>query len=586
MRHTSLIFYLILCLLPASLPAQYLKNSPLEPVKTDHPRDTMRSFYEAMEDYRKGLETGDERLKARINDAVRCLDTSQLQDLTASVKAIESAIFLKEVLDRVIVLDYSRIPDDIDQEFWRLKGTDIATRKMTEGERRGEHLISASTVARAREFYETVKDYPYLDGAGLGGGYRLPLIKKLVPQWSQDTFAGIAYWQWLGLFFALLLGFVIRLMVRLMGNSIHRLTRHTQTNWDDLLVESQIGPVSLLIASLVWLAAIYALQFSGLAQTILVTGAQITLFASLIWVAYRLTDVFGQFLKDRAKNTNSTLDDQIVKLISRTLKILVVIMGVMLAAQNLGIDVFSLMAGLGIGGLAVALAAKDSLSNFFGSIMIMIDRPFRVGDWVKVGNVDGDVVDVGFRSTKIKTFYDSVVSIPNSEVANSDIDNMGLREYRRVKTTIGIAYDTPTEKIEAFLEGIKNIIMANPHTRKDYFHVVFNDFGASSLDILLYFFLKVPNWSYELIERQNVLLEIVRLAEEMDVEFAFPTQTLHIKDLPGNPPYDPGHVRDHETLAGLARDFSSGAEKSKPAGSGIHVPPVKDPNVPCKHRVG
>ncbi len=578
---TGLIFYL----LPVDLSAQFLQNSPLEPVKTDHPRDTMRSFYEAMEDYREGLETGDEKLKGRINDAIRCLDTSQLQDLTAKAKAAEAAIFLKEVIDRVIVLDYSRIPDDIDQEFWRLKGTDIATRKMTEGERRGEYLISASTVARAGEFYRMVQDYPYLKGAGTGGGYREPLVEKFVPAWSQSTFAGIAYWQWIGLFFSLLLGFVIRLIVRLIGNSLHRLTRHTTTDWDDLLVESQIGPVSLLIASIVWLVAIYALQFTDIAQTILVTSAQITLFASLIWVAYRATDVFGQFLKDRAKNTESSLDDQIVKLISRTLKILVVIMGVMLAAQNLGIDVVSLMAGLGIGGLAVALAAKDSLSNFFGSIMIMIDRPFQVGHWVKVGDVDGDVVDVGFRSTKIKTFYDSIVSIPNSEVANSDIDNMGLREYRRVKTTIGIAYDTPTEKIEAFLEGIKNILMANPHTRKDYFHVVFNDFGPSSLDILLYFFLKVPNWSYELIERQNVLLEVVRLAEEMKVEFAFPTQTLHVKDLPGNPPYDPGHIRDHDHLAGVARNFSSGAEKSKPAGSGLHIPPVKDPNVPSKHKI-
>jgi MscS family membrane protein len=263
----------LLFILSPGLSAQFLKDSPLEPVKTDHPRDTMRSFYEAMEDYRKGVNSKDSQLKERINDAIRCLDTSQLPDLTRRTEAAEAAIFLKEVIDRVIVLDYNRIPDDIDQEFWRLKGTDIATRKMVEGERLGEHLITASSVERASEFYETIKDYPYLDGAGQGGAYRSPLIEKFVPEWSQNTFAGIAFWQWLGLFAALMLGFVIRLMVRMVGNLVHRLTRHTETHWDDLLVESQIGPISLLIASVIWLAAIYALQFTDIAKTILVTAA-------------------------------------------------------------------------------------------------------------------------------------------------------------------------------------------------------------------------------------------------------------------------------------------------------------------------
>src|SRR5690606_2130508 len=142
--------------------------------------------------------------------------------------------------------------------------------------------------------------------------------------------------------------------------------------------------------------------------------------------------------------------------------IFVVVVGALVGAQNLGIEVFSVLAGLGIGGLAVALAARDSLANFFGSIMIMVDRPFRVGHWIISKGEEGIVEDIGFRSTKIRTFYNSVVSIPNSELAIAPVDNMGLRRFRRVRTTIGVTYDTPPEKIEAFLEGIKNIIKANP----------------------------------------------------------------------------------------------------------------------------
>ncbi|MEO0454530.1 MAG: mechanosensitive ion channel domain-containing protein, partial [Verrucomicrobiota bacterium] len=457
------------------------EKNPLAPVKTDNPRATMRSFYTAMESYHQGLEENDPQLEAKITDAIRCLDTSTLAALTRSTEAVDAAIYLKEVLDRVIVLNYSLIPDDSEQDFWRLKDTEISTRRITEGDRSGEHLITSATVERAGEFFKKVEDLPYLKGAGQGAGYKEPLLQRMLPTWSTDTFAEIAYWQWIGLFFSLLLGLVVRLFARLIGNLIHAFTKKTATQWDDILIESQIGPVSLLVASLIWLSALQILKFEGFVMTVLSGMTQIVLVSSMIWVAYRLADVLAQYLKDVASRTENTLDDQIVKLISRTLKIFIVIMGVMLGAQNLGIDVFSLLAGLGIGGLAIALAAKDSLSNFFGSIMIMVDRPFQVGQWIKVGNIDGTVEDVGFRSTKIRTFYNSLVSIPNAEVANSDIDNMGLREYRRVKTTLGVAYDTPAEKMEAFLEGIKNIIKANPNTRKDYFHVVFNDFGPSSL---------------------------------------------------------------------------------------------------------
>ena len=180
--------------------------------------------------------------------------------------------------------------------------------------------------------------------------------------------------------------------------------------------------------------------------------------------------------------------------------------------------------------MAFAFAAKDTISNLFGSLTVILDHPFSIGDWVVIdGKIEGTVVDVGMRSTRIKTFYDSVISIPNGMLTNVQIDNMGKRNFRRYSTKLGVQYDTPPEKIEAFCEGIRQIIIGHKWTRKDYFHVYFNGMGASSLDILLYVFWEVPDWKSELAERHRLLLDILRLGNEMNIDFAFPTQTLHLQ---------------------------------------------------------
>jgi MscS family membrane protein len=164
--------------------------------------------------------------------------------------------------------------------------------------------------------------------------------------------------------------------------------------------------------------------------------------------------------------------------------------------------------------------------------MILFDRPFQVGDWIIVGVAEGTVEEIGFRSTRLRTFYNSVISIPNSELMNAKVDNMGRRQYRRLRTTLRLTYDTPPAKLKAFVDGIKEIILKHPQTRKDYFHVVFNDYGPSSLDVMLYMFFEVPDWTEELLAREQVLTDILTLAESIGVSFAFPTQTLHIESMP------------------------------------------------------
>jgi len=244
--------------------------------------------------------------------------------------------------------------------------------------------------------------------------------------------------------------------------------------------------------------------------------------------------------------------------------------------QILGADLVPLLAGLGVGGLAVALAAQGTLTDVFGSLMILADRPYRIGHWVKIGDKEGTVESIGIRSTRIRTFYDSVLSIPNSKAVSSIVDNMGRRRYRRVRTQIGIRYDTPPERIEAFLEGIKRIIQTNQTTRKDYFHVVLNDFGPDHLAVLLYFFVKVPDWSAELIERQRIFLEIIRLADSLGVAFAFPTRTLEVESFPGQPGQEPPVAASAEELRAIAESYASTVGAGRPHGLGIFVPPHEE----------
>jgi MscS family membrane protein len=205
-------------------------------------------------------------------------------------------------------------------------------------------------------------------------------------------------------------------------------------------------------------------------------------------------------------------------------------------AQVLGTNVTALFASVGIGGLALALAAQDTVSNFFGSLMVIVDRPFQVGDWIKTGDVEGTVEEVGFRSTRIRTFYNSLITLPNSNLIKASVDNLGDRTYRRWSTRLGIAYDTPAEKIDAFCEGIRELVRRHPYTRKDYFHIYFNEFGADSLQILVYVFFFTPEWATELRERHRLGVDIIRLAREIGIEFAFPTQTLYLRQEDWSPP--------------------------------------------------
>lgn len=348
-------------------------------------------------------------------------------------------------------------------------------------------------------------------------------------EWLYSSTLGIAHGDWLFFLACVFAGLVLKKSSHLLVIWAKRFTRKTSNSFDDAILDAVERPLGGILASLFWIVCASRVELSEDAGFFLEKGLQILLSFYLIFAAYRLTDVLADFLDRLSKKTENELDDHLVPLISKTLKVFVVVFGSLVTIQNLGVNVLSLLAGLGLGGLAFALAAKDTAANLFGSLMIIIDRPFKVGDWIVVDDAEGTVEEIGLRSTRIRTFYNSQVSIPNSKTANVDIDNMGRREFRRVYVRLGITYSSTVEKVEAFRSAIRDIITAHPHTRKDNFHVYFNNYADSSLEIMVYFFLKTPDWASELKCREEILLEIMRAAEKVGVSFAFPTRSLHLE---------------------------------------------------------
>ena len=342
--------------------------------------------------------------------------------------------------------------------------------------------------------------------------------------------------RWLVALGILFLTVVIRrYLIRWLHKISQAVTKRTETTLDDALLAAAEKPLSWLILLFGMWAAIMILQPSSDVLPILdmaEKAGRMVSIALIIWFLWRLIDGLSTYALSRAKDTDSSLDDQLVPFISKTLKLFLVVTGVLVVAQNMGYSISGLIASLGIGGIAVAMAAKDTIANLFGSIMLLIDRPFVVGDWIKTSEFEGVVEEIGFRSTRIRTFAQTLVNVPNSMLANMVIDNIDARSKRRIKMRIGITYATSTEQMQKAVEGIENILKAHPGVDQDFSLVKFDNFDDSALSIFLYYFSKDKNWSVYLQVRQEVNLQIMQLLESLGLDFAFPSQSLYIEQMP------------------------------------------------------
>lgn len=375
-------------------------------------------------------------------------------------------------------------------------------------------------------------------------------LLNLLPQLGSNKYFGLHLWQYIGILFLLIIGFFIYFIINFfLKNLLVRLMqKFGKVGLARNVIIPAAKPLSLLLVS--WVAAqlIKTLQLPPAIGTnlILLAFALVPLFGTIFF--YKLVDIASIYFTQLAEKSENTLDDQLVPLLRKVLKVFVLIVGFVAILNAFKFDIWPLLTGLSIGGLAFALAAQDTLKNFFGSLMIFIDKPFQIGDWITSGDVDGTVEEVGFRATRIRTFRDSVLYVPNSMLSNSNVDNHGLRKYRRFYTKLSLTYDSPARLIEVYVKGIEQIVLQHPETRKDYYNIFLNDYAASSLDVMLYIFFEVPTWTDELRCRQEIMLEVNKLAEHLGVRFAFPTQTLHLEQMPGQLSLTPNYSESKEQI--------------------------------------
>ncbi|QLY26552.1 mechanosensitive ion channel family protein [Bdellovibrio sp. KM01] len=288
-------------------------------------------------------------------------------------------------------------------------------------------------------------------------------------------------------------------------------------------------PLAWIFIILLWFAIDDAIEVSGKFETYYEYILKGMLGFHVIRLVYYCVDALGFVFADVAAKTESKMDDNLVPFATKTMKALVVILGFLLILQSFGLNVMSLMAGLGLGGLALALAAQDTAANLFGSVTILIDNPFQLGDWVKVKDMEGTVEEIGFRSTRVRTFYNSVITIPNAMMAKETIDNMGVRPFRRVRQIIGIAYETPPDRIKEFCDRVRYAIRQESVVVPDTVTVNFNGFADSQLNVLVQFHLQVFTGPEELERQQAIFIEILKIGAELKVDFAYPTQTVYYR---------------------------------------------------------
>jgi MscS family membrane protein len=360
------------------------------------------------------------------------------------------------------------------------------------------------------------------------------LYRSIMPGLLIGKLGAIYWWQLLYLALVAVVAVLVgRVIHEIMHRWVFRLARKIELPLSQALFRNLRGPLTMMVTFGVLYWGVIDAGLPPGAESKLLFVAQALLAIAAVAFAYRVVDVFEGLAREWAGKTEGKLDDQLVPMVGRVLKVTVVALGIVFVLQNQGVEVASLLAGLGIGGIAFALAAKDTVENLFGSLTIFLDRPFQIGDWIVVDDKwEGVVEEVGLRSTRIRSFGKSMISVPNAKVGNSPINNMGQRPFRRQTTTVGIEYSTPTEKIEQLVERMNTIVMEHPETWKGTCEIHFKDFGASSLDIMVYFFIEAPDWHRELQVRQAIFIQFMKAAEELGIGFAFPSTSLYVEKVP------------------------------------------------------
>lgn len=372
-----------------------------------------------------------------------------------------------------------------------------------------------------------------------------PWLRQYLPEalWSPAP-GDLLWWQWLALVLLLAVAWVGgRLLGMATQSFLRRVSSRTRAEWDDALIARLSGPLWLT-----WTLGLSYLLVSWLrlhppagasVRAVIDAGVVVTVF----WALWRSVDVVGGVLSASAWGRHPS-GQSLLSLGVRIGKVAVFAMGSIAALAQLGYPVASLLAGLGLGGLALALAAQKTVEHLFGSFALAVDQPFHVGDLVKVEDVVGNVETIGLRSTRIRTLDRTLITVPNGKLADLRIESYAARDRIRLACSVSLVYGTTAAQMREVLEGLERVLRSHPKVWPDAVVVRFKELGASALEIeVMAWFQTVDSSEFQLI-RQDVLLQFMEVVERAGTRFAYPTRTLHVVGSPAAPPQPAPAPRD------------------------------------------
>lgn len=348
----------------------------------------------------------------------------------------------------------------------------------------------------------------------------------------QEISYGEAMWDIVSFLGIILITILLkRTFIRFIIGLLKKLTKKTETDIDDKLLKVMEKPIGLAFTTIGFYFALRIVDIPLNIEFFIDNAAKTIILFTLFWAAYRVTNIFTLLYEVISKKTETKLDNMLLSFLENGIKIVIVIIGSITLIQVWFEEIGGILTGLGLGGLAFALAAQETASNLFGSITIMTDRPFEIGDWIKTPSVEGTVEEIGFRSTRVRTFEQAVVTIPNSLISKEAIINWSKMGKRRISFRLGVTYSTTSEQIKSCLEKIREMLKKHQEVHPETIYVYFEKFGESSLDIFIYFFTKTTNWQKYLEIQEDVNIRVMEIVKELEISIAFPSRSIYVENV-------------------------------------------------------
>jgi MscS family membrane protein len=562
---------------------QRIRNR-LKPVDTSSPRSTLAGFLDSINRAYALVIEADAALTATpptmtmqearevdiaaaklLRRAVHTLDLSQVPEVLRDDIGSETALQLKEILDRMRLPPVDSVPDarmiavareQADGPIrWRYPNTEIEIVELTEGAQQGQFLFSADTVAHTGDFYGQIREHAYRSGTSptewksparsegfyeyyiSTAGYMVPRINVLgrfveeLPAWMKTVHGGQTLWQWVAMLLCVL-AFI------LFAWAIHRLIRRTAQglhspldHWLTILTPIVIATVAGLLAGFIN----NDINVTGHLRKAVVTGGSVIVIAMVAWAVFLLCKAIAETVVDRPRMREKSSEVALLRIGARVLGFLLGAWIVIGGIRALGADLIPLLAGLGVGGLALALAAQSTIANFIGGLILYVNKPVRVGEfcrygedpnpgWLRIGTVE----EIGLLSTRLRGIDRTVTTIPNAEFSRMHIVNLTKRDQRLLMTTLQLRYETTPDQLRYILTRLRELLLGHPMVTPDPARVRFVGFSVYSLDVEIFAYLRCVEQDTFLAVQEDLFLRMADIVSEAGSGFAFPSQTAYL----------------------------------------------------------